>query len=85
MFNFPWGMYSYRSLNYTLPNQINPMATIFVFTIPSNITLILPPRVQTNHPITSSIPPYQPLALHVISFKGTTIPSFPITIDLSNV
>jgi hypothetical protein len=32
MSSFPWGMYSYRSLNYTLPNQINPTATIFVFT-----------------------------------------------------
>jgi hypothetical protein len=61
------------------------MATIFFFTIPSNIALILPLCVQINHPITSSIPPYQPLALHVISFEGTTIPSLPIIVDLSNV
>jgi hypothetical protein len=29
MSSFPCGIYSYRSPNYTLPNQINPMATIY--------------------------------------------------------
>jgi hypothetical protein len=28
MSSFPWGIYSYQSPNYTLLNQINPMATI---------------------------------------------------------
>ncbi len=45
MYRFPWGIFIINTLNYTLLNQINLIATIFVLTIPSNITLILPPCV----------------------------------------